>query len=197
MSLTPSTERQAVNAMLAAIGEAPVNSLSGQVVSEVSLAQQVLSDVNREVQTVGWHFNTVPERTLTPDGSSNLQRPSNALKVQVHYSQAGTYDLVVRGGLLYDRKNDTSTFTSNVKVSVTIGLAWTDLPEYARRYIFVRATRKFVQDVLGERDLYGYSAQDELTAKSEFEDEDASLQDHNIWDQGNSPTVSRWVDVAS
>ena len=54
--MTPNTKLEAVNIMLSAIGEAPVNRLSSGLV-EAETAETILNQINRSVQAEGWHFN--------------------------------------------------------------------------------------------------------------------------------------------
>ena len=57
MTNANTTELEAVNSMLATIGEAPVNSITGTLPLDASLAKNTLNEINREVQSAGWHFN--------------------------------------------------------------------------------------------------------------------------------------------
>ena len=56
--ITPTTELQAVNQMLSVIGEAPVNSITGTVTTDVSVAKNILDETSMSVQSMGWNFNT-------------------------------------------------------------------------------------------------------------------------------------------
>ena len=57
MALT--TKLEAVNTMLGVIGESPVNTISGSSLpASVVVALNILDETNREVQSVGWDFNT-------------------------------------------------------------------------------------------------------------------------------------------
>ena len=58
MALSGTTELEAVNTLLHTIGEAPVNSLTGTLPIDATLANNTLSEVSREVQSAGWHWNT-------------------------------------------------------------------------------------------------------------------------------------------
>ena len=58
---TRTTQLEAVNTMLSTIGEAPVNSLTGSLPVDASMAVNILNEVNREVQSAGWKFNTPVE----------------------------------------------------------------------------------------------------------------------------------------
>ena len=50
------TELQAVNEILASVGQAPVTTLE-QTNPDVAIAYNTLLEVNREVQAEGWTFN--------------------------------------------------------------------------------------------------------------------------------------------
>lgn len=54
----PVTELEAVNQILATVGESPINSLENSGVSVAALAQTFLHDVSREVQSMGLHCNS-------------------------------------------------------------------------------------------------------------------------------------------
>ena len=72
---TKMTELEAVNVLLTTIGEAPVNTLTGNQVTDVTIARQVLNEVSREVQSQGWYFNTENGVTLTPDNNTTHPTP--------------------------------------------------------------------------------------------------------------------------
>ena len=80
------TELDAINRMLAVIGEAPIDSLSSIQVNEITdsaLAGRTLAEVNRDVQSEGWSWNTdesveigataQDEFVLPPDTCSSVQ----------------------------------------------------------------------------------------------------------------------------
>jgi hypothetical protein len=56
--LVATTELEAVNAMLASIGEAPIASLDSATAADVQTAISLLRNTTREVQARGWRFNT-------------------------------------------------------------------------------------------------------------------------------------------
>ena len=58
MTTTVTSKLEAINVMLTAIGESPVNTITSSTTTDVSIAIQILDNVSREVQSVGWHFNT-------------------------------------------------------------------------------------------------------------------------------------------
>ena len=65
MTTTVTSKLEAVNTMLTAIGESPVNTITSSTTTDVSIALQILDNVSREVQSVGWHFNTDTNYLLT------------------------------------------------------------------------------------------------------------------------------------
>lgn len=57
-NLGMTTELEAINYMLACIGEAPVDSLDAPLGADVQMALNILRNTTREVQAQGWRFNT-------------------------------------------------------------------------------------------------------------------------------------------
>ena len=53
MTTTVTTKLEAINVMLTAIGESPVNTITSSTTTDVSIAIQILDNVSREVQSVG------------------------------------------------------------------------------------------------------------------------------------------------
>ena len=179
---TLTTELEAVNSMLAHIGESPVNSLSNTNSLPVAAltALTVLHEISREVQSEGWHFNTADKLTLSPSAStSKIELPPNTLFVDALDKNV---DVVQRGLILYDRKNNTQTFTKEVVVKMMYLLDWSELYEAARRYIILRASRVFQGRLIGSRELEQLIARDEFQAKSRLEEIDASGSDRTIFD---------------
>jgi hypothetical protein len=69
--LVATTELEAVNAMLASIGEAPLDTLDGATQSDVQTAINILRDTTREVQSEGWRFNTEFGFEIAPELAFN------------------------------------------------------------------------------------------------------------------------------
>ena len=138
MALAKTTRLQAVNTMLSTIGEAPVNTLTGTLGVDVATAERVLDETSLEVQSMGWHFNTVPEVELTPDSSTKPFITVAPNVVRIDLESSATHDLVLRGDTLFDRKNNTNQFDKSIKkVTVVTALDFTDLPQLARHYILL------------------------------------------------------------
>ena len=184
MALT--TEIESVNQMLGHIGEAPINSLADTAALPISasIALTTLREVAKEVQTEEWHFNTVTDHEISPDGDSKIPLPATTLFVDAVDT---TDDYVQRGLFLYNRKDRTYTFTTSVKVDLTEQLDWDDLIEPARRYITLRASRILQARIVGSRELEALIANDEMQARARLQELDSQSSDRTIFD---SPDVA-------
>ena len=170
----------AVNTMLSSIGEAPVSSLSSGLI-EAEIAESILNTIDREVQSMGWHFNTELNKSFaqTPAGeiilSADILRADATLK-------ANAPNLVQRGLKMYDRVNHTFIVGTNADLDVVVQLVFDDLPEVAKRYIVLRATRIFQDRVVGSNTLHDFQEKDEQQALVQLKDFDKAADDHNIFD---------------
>jgi hypothetical protein len=171
------TELEAVNIMLSAVGSSPTSSLSGG--AEVSIAKNVLTEVQRAVLSQGWAFNYETEVTFTPSGNE-ITLGENVLRIDASPGKNTSLDLVQRGTKLYDRKNHTYTITETVTADVIYSLPWSDLPEVARRYILIRATRVFSDRIVGYGPQHTYNMQDEFQALTDLKDAEGDTADHNM-----------------
>ena len=178
--MTATTELEAVNIMLAAIGEAPVNTLTGTLPVDVKLAQTTLEEVNKEVQTEGWSFNTEINVELTRDGSKHIALASNTLVVDPNIHDHPDVDAIQIGLKLYDRKEHTYEFDDDLKCTVVYFRTFNDIPEPAKRYINIKAARIFVDRLVSDEGLRTYTQQDEVRARSILMETDLSNADHNI-----------------
>lgn len=183
--LTPTSELDAVNIMLATIGEAPVSSLLSTSNVDLVKAKAILNEVQRSVLKQGWDFNTDIRYPLALDGDSKCPVPSDALSIDATYpSQA----YVNRGGFLWDTLNHTAVLTHNpVYCDIVRMLAFDTLPEAARYYIAIRAARVFQRRALGDDSIEAYTQRDEDDARAGLmsEDHDSAERslagDYSVW----------------
>jgi hypothetical protein len=194
MALVPTTKLEAVNACLSNIGEAPVASLTGLQV-DAQVASSIIDEVSREVQAHGWHWNS-EVHTLKPDINSEIKLPANTLRVDSVQDDIAT-DVIQRGMKLYDRKENQYTFTKALKLALTVGLDFDDIPEAARRYITVRSIRLFQERVLGSDSLSKFNRADEQQAWALLQHEEAETGDYNVITDSYSTysTVGRYAPV--
>lgn len=181
MSEALTTELEAVNAMLSAVGDSPVNTLTGNLPAGLQAAVDLLRETSRQVQLLGWHFNTEDYYTLSRNGSGYITLASNILDIDLTVED-GSIDVVQRGNRLYDKKNHTYVFTSNLECSITWFLPWTQLPEAVRHYIKVKAARIYQDQTLGSESHHRYTAQNEMEALAAIKASDAESQDATIFD---------------
>ena len=182
MNTTPTTELEAINEMLGTIGESPVTTVEDNGVVDAAIAKQILSSINRQVQTKGWAFNTDYAIVLVPAFlNGNLVLPSNTLRVDTTEEDINE-NLVQRGSRLYDPHKHTYAFTRSYKVDIVSLLQFTDLPEAARYYITIRAARIFQERTIGSATLTGFTEKDELWAKTGMTEYDSETRDANILD---------------
>tara|TARA_R100001443_G_scaffold24248_1_gene36494 strand:+ start:18 stop:626 length:609 start_codon:yes stop_codon:yes gene_type:complete len=180
MSVAATTELEAINIMLAAIGEAPVNSLTGTVPVDVRLAQSTLTEVNKEVQSEGWSFNTEIDVTLTRDASKQVALSTDILGIDPNIHQHPTIDAIQRGLKLYDRLNNKFEFDEDLICTVVYFRTFNEIPEPAKRYINIKAARIFVDRLVSDDGLRTYTQQDEIRARAILMETDLANGDHNV-----------------
>ena len=181
MSVAATTELESINIMLAAIGEAPINSLTGTLPVDARLAQSTLTEVNKEVQSEGWSFNTEIDVTLTRDASNNhISLSTDVLRVDPNIHQHTTIDAIQRGLKLYDRLNNKYEFDEDLICTVVYFRTFDEIPEPARRYITIKAARIFVDRLVSDDGLRTYTQQDEVRARAILMETDLANGDHNL-----------------
>lgn len=196
---TLTTKLDAVNTMLGYVTEAPVNSIANttSLPPSAALAKGVIDEVSREVQQDGWHFNTAQDYKLEANASNKFVLPDNVLQVDTVDT---TYDVVQRGTTLFDRKNYTNVFTEDeLKVNITFLLEYEELPEQARRYIALKASRMFANRLVGSREIEALIYRDEIRAKAAMEEAEGNNSDRTIFDNYDTATrigINRRTDLA-
>lgn len=190
--LSSFTKLEAINTMLSVIGEAPVNTLTGALPVDTVMALNVLTEVSRDVQSKGWHFNTEFEVVLTPDETTKeIVLGAGTLRVDLEAKDAGSLDVVVRGSKLYDRKEHTYEFSDEVKATVVYGLEFDDLPHSARQYITVRSARTLQDRVVGSTKHHQFTLRDEQYAWGSMCEYESWTADHSIFDNADTLNAVR------
>ena len=180
MAVAETTELECINIMLAAIGEAPINSLVGTLPVDARIAQSTLTEVNKSVQSEGWSFNTETDVTLTRDGSNHVNLPTNVLRVDANIHQHPTIDPIQRGLKLYDRQNNKYEFDEDLICTVVYFRDFNEIPEPARYYMNIKAARIFVDRLVSDQGLRTYTQQDEVRARAILMETDLANGDHNM-----------------
>ena len=181
------TKLQAINQMLAGIGQAPVVSLD-IANPEIALAETTLDAVNREIQGEGWHFNTEVNYPFTPDVNGEILVPPTVLQLSDNkYSNVQKYQTVLRSGKLYDKVNQTYTFPTGdpIRCDVVWLFDFEDLPQVFKDYITQRSARVFAGRALGSQEMVAFNAQDETILRSNCLAYDTNTAESNIFGQEN------------
>ena len=180
ISTNPITELEAVNMMLAAIGEAAVSSLETVTTVEVTQAKNLLSNINREVQQKGWHFNTEWDVSLSRNEDNRIPIGSNVLSIHVE-NELTTIRGIEGVMYLYDLDNNTFIWTSNLDNAVTITLLdFKNTPQSLRQYITAKASRVFQEEIVGQISAEQINRQEEQEAYADLLDDEAERAGFNV-----------------
>lgn len=182
---TRTSELEAINTILSTIGEAPLNTLTGSLPVDGTIAKNVLSEVSREVQSQGWHFNTHYKVTLSRDTSNKIPLATNIVRVEIDprkYSKI-SYDIVQRNNFLYNLAKNEETFDTDFdEVTAVFLLPFDEIPEQAKRYITIRSARIFHDRTLGANTIHKFSQEDEAKALSILKQAESHTGDYSIFD---------------
>lgn len=196
MAVAASTKLESVNIMLSAIGESPINTLSettGATNTGISaldntalpvdaqMALDVLQEQNRAVQSEGWSFNTEIDVTLIRNNvTREIILPTDVLRVDPNIHQHPSVDAIQRGLKMYDRLNNTFLFDNDLICTIVYFREFNEIPEPARYYITVKAARVFVDRLVSDGGLRGFTQQDEGRARAVLMETDLANADHNL-----------------
>ncbi len=175
------SELDAVNSVLANIGQSPVNSLTDSSV-DIGLAVRHLENTSRELQLRGWSFNTDTDYPLTPDSSTQkISITSTMLAVDMDKVDYPEHDVVIRGNFLYNRYNRSYEFgTGDIKATVTWLLPWEELPPHAQNYITVTAGIRMADDTESGTVSHKFGQEDQLHAWNAFKSQEIDTNDANL-----------------
>jgi hypothetical protein len=182
MALTKTTKLQAINTILATVGEPPINSLNAQRADSL-IAQNLLDEVTREVLSYGWQFNTDENVVMNPETSSGFIYVSDSVvRVDMDTRYSLNYDIVLRGNRLYNRKTNSYQFSEPITVIRVNLMDFDDMPEAAKRYIAIRAARIYQDRMVGSQTLHGFTQQDEIQALARMTEYENEVGDYTIFD---------------
>lgn len=192
--LSPMTDLEAVNRMLASIGLAPVNTLENSGIGDVAKAHQQLLETTRDVQSVGYSWNTDTQYKLTPDGDGAIILPEGVLDID---ASDKSVNVVTRrhpdkGKLaLYNQDDQTFEFEAELEVDIIWGYPFNDVPSAARAYIATAAARRFQAQVVSSPVLDRFNEEDEARAYMLLARHERRVSDLNSFRR--SPALRRWV----
>ena len=174
------TELSAVNSILGSIGQSPVSSLNYEN-PEVGFIYNILTEVNKDVQNEGWHFNTEYHIKTEPDANKNITVPSNSLRYDINDGlKDRTKDVVMRDGKLYDLVDHTNEFTGTLYLDLVTLYAFEDLPNVFQRYITYRAAVRAATQLVSNPQLTTLLQNDENRARAACIEYECDKGDHTF-----------------
>ena len=190
------TELSAVNSILGAIGQSPVTTINYEN-PEISFIYNILTEVNKDVQNEGWHFNTEYHVKVTPDANKNITLPVKTLRYDF-YDEGNnkTRDVVVRDGKLYDLVDHTNEFTGDAYLDVVTLYAFSDLPNPFQRYITYRAASRAATQLVSNPQLVQLLQQQEASARATCMEYECSQGDHNYFGFGHDTNYRSYKPTA-
>jgi hypothetical protein len=182
MALIKTNKLQAINTMLSAIGEPPVNSLAAQRADSL-IALTILDETTRDILSYGWQFNTDENVVMTPETTTGFLYISDSIvRVDIAYTDdTVALEVVIRGNRLYNRLTSSYAFTEALTTTQVTLLDFDEMPEIAKRYITIRAARIFQDRVVGSSTLHAFEMQDEITALARLTEYENEVGDYNIF----------------
>lgn len=141
-----SSKLDAVNAILASVGDSPINSLQETQSVDVFNAIRMLDAMSRTIQSKGWTFNTHEDKVVKPDSTTKKIRYNPAWIVLK--SDEGTY--VKRGEYLYNITDDTYIFNDDLTATIIEAVDFEDLPDCFKQYITAKSAIAFQSRYLGD-----------------------------------------------
>ena len=176
------TELNAVNSILGAIGQTPVQALDLQN-PETSFVYQLLQECNRDVQDEGWVFNREKHYPLTPNSIGEIHIPANVLRMDISDNDIiRTTDVVKRDGKLYDKYRHTFKFQGTFYFDIIWLMPFSDLPSVFQRYITSRASGRAATQLVSNPNLTQLLQSQEAQTRAACLEYECNQGDHNMMD---------------
>lgn len=176
------TEIDAVNTLLANIGQAPTSSLDTSN-PQIALAVNQIKQINNDVQAEGWVFNTEQCYPFMPDTEGYITIPANVLRLDLPWD-GGHIQPVIRQGKLYDKISHSYMWTGVQELDVTWLFDFVELPEAAKQYITQRAANLFAMRMTGSLEVAKYAEREEAAARAALIEYDCNQGGYNIFSNG-------------
>ncbi len=191
------TKLEAVNDILASIGEDPVNSLSSGL-PDAEQAETFLNRESRRVQIRGWHVNTLNDFVLNVNVDNQFVLPDNTLSVDTTNPRGGRkiaspppssfINASMRRSadntkwLLWDADNNLETWSSDTRLTVNLIqlIEFSNLTPALQIYVWTTAAHRFQKSVMGSAVLQQFTIEDVQAAEVDAVNEDMENEDLNI-----------------
>ncbi len=143
------TKLDVINAMLATLGELPLNELDARHPT-VASGLRILEQKNRTIQLnagAGFWFNKLDSYSLKQDIDGKVAVPSDLIQFTA-IAYPDRFGVV--NGFLWDNINDTDVIGSSVEVTAIRCLAFEDTPVACNDCIGYEAIKSFSRDFEGD-----------------------------------------------
>ncbi|ESX98705.1 MULTISPECIES: hypothetical protein [unclassified Mesorhizobium] len=184
-TLGPASELDAVNELLASIGEDPVLDLDDLPPSG-NTALSVIHTQSRDVQEEPRWFNFETDVMLSPNVDGFVIVPGNVLDID---STDG--DIIQVGNRLYNRESKTYVFASPVSCEILWHRPWDELPSVARRYITALAIERFIEGFPGAEATTPSRQRNLARASNAFFRAELRAGDFNLLNNASIQTIAR------
>jgi len=184
LTLTPITELDAVNMMLMSIGQSPVNTITSTGIKDVAVAELMLHNASRAIQSSGWAFNTDFAVTLTPDGNNRILVGTNVMHIDPtdpSEDWVQRYDATNTAMSLYDVVNQTFDRTTPLDCDIHYFYAFEQIPQVARDYIALVAGQQFQAQNVSSELLFRFEEKDITLALGRLMRAQSLTKDRNVF----------------
>lgn len=147
-------ELDAVNRILTS-AQMPVVASLASPDEFTSKAIVFLASERKRILEQGWDFNQDYDYTLTPTAGEFIlpTTPWTVLAIDIPSWNSNGKDIVQRDGKLYDKTNNTFTFTeSSLDATITWDIDFDDLPLFAQEYVVACSSVRFAVHVNVDRE---------------------------------------------
>ena len=176
-----STELDAVNQILSSVGQAPVSTLDMQN-PEVYIVLSTLREVNKQVQSESWTFNTERHVELSRDSNNKIKAPASALSVDANVQKYNDkYNIVRKQGYLYDMYEHTNVFEEDLVVDIVWLVAFADLPPIVQSYVVARAARVVAVKLIGDSEVFQLLQEQELQTRVALTEYETQQGDYSMF----------------
>ncbi len=191
------TKLEAVNDILASIGEDPVNSLSSGL-PDAEQAETFLGRESRRIQLRGWHVNTLNDFVIELNAENQFALPDNTLKVDTVNPSGGRkissppssafINASMRRSadntkwILWDADNNLETWTHDTWINVDLVqlIEFANLTPALQIYVWTSAAHRFQKSVMGSAALQQFTLEDVQASEVDAVNEDMENEDLNI-----------------
>ena len=176
------TELGAVNSIMLALGLAPINEFVDGVYDQ-AIAREELESAVRHVCSHGFSFNTDEGLTLFPNSDKFVLLPTGAMRMDPSNPRQNLVPRLhpTRGWAMWDKANHTYEIDEPIKVDVTWGFTFDQLPQIAQAYAIARAGQTFQSRGFGDPTSDRFNDRDVNIAWVALLNDDAAQADRNIF----------------